>query len=81
MDKFVVVVFPIAMALLSVLSYKVGQHDGEVNTFAGSKDHKEFIEWRDSCKAKWNTPCGLNFFELNGVGVYQVSPYEENKND
>lgn len=34
----------------------------------------EFEEWKKSCEDKWKAECGLSYFKMNGVGVYQVSP-------
>lgn len=35
---------------------------------------EEFKDWKQSCEDKWKVDCGLGYFKIDGVGVYQVSP-------
>lgn len=34
----------------------------------------QFEEWKKACEDKWKVDCGLDYFKIDGVGVYQVSP-------
>lgn len=47
------------------------------DVFVDKKSYEEFVDWRDACEAKWSVPCGMHYFELSGVGVYQVSPFDK----
>lgn len=35
---------------------------------------EQFKDWKQSCEDKWKVDCGLGYFKIDGVGVYQVSP-------
>lgn len=58
----------------SVKEFTNGEELSQV--FLSKADIKEYADWKYACEKKWKVYCGLHYFELNGVGVYQVEPKE-----
>lgn len=42
--------------------------------FLDAESISEFQQWKKACENKWKVDCGLGYFKIDGVGVYQVSP-------